>query len=492
MAREKLVTAEEVQKHSSASDCWLVIDGHVWDFTEFAPEHPGGAGIIHHYAGKDATTAYNSIHTPLLLPVTLASSKHIGKLEDPSNTLPTALLNPPQTCPPHLSPTTKPPLHTLISSNDFEAIASRTLAAKTWAFYSSAATDLISYKANIHAFDRIWWRPRILRNVRDVNTKTQILGCEAAVPFFVAPAAIAKLVHEEGEKAIARACGRRGVVQCISTNASFPVAEIVPTAPPFYPFFFQLYVNKDRESSARLLRSFAMLPTRPIRAIFVTVDAPVPGKREADERVRADESLSTPMSGVQAKNDAKGGGLGRTMAGYIDATLSWEDLEWLKEVTDLPIVLKGVMCAADAMMAVEYGVQGIVLSNHGGRNLDTSPPAIHTLLELHLNCPHIFDSLEVLLDGGIRRGTDILKALCLGATAVGIGRPFLYALNYGQEGVEHYIDIMKDELEVAMRLVGITDLAQCHPGLMITFEIDHLIPRGEEHPYAKKRVRSKM
>ena len=121
----------------------------------------------------------------------------------------------------------------------------------------------------------------------------------------------------------------------------------------------------------------------------------------------------------------------------------------------------------------------------------SSPPALLTLLELHRLCPHVFDSLEVFLDGGIRRGADVLKALCLGATAVGIGRPFLYALSYGQRGVEHFIDVMRDELEAAMRLVGVTDLAQCHPGLVSTLEIDHLVPSTEGHPYARARARAK-
>lgn len=222
----------------------------------------------------------------------------------------------------------------------------------------------------------------------------------------------------------------------ISTNASYPVDQILPNAPAGHPFFFQLYVNRDRRASERLLAS---LP-KGIKAIFVTVDAPVPGKREADERVRADESLSAPMTGAKALNDKKGGGLGRIMGSYIDASLSWEDLRWLRSVTDLPIVLKGIQGAADARLAAEAGVQGIVLSNHGGRSLDTSPPAVLILLELQKCAPEVFDKLEVYVDGGIRRGTDILKCLCLGATAVGMARHFLYALNYGRDGVEHFID----------------------------------------------------
>ena len=199
-----------------------------------------------------------------------------------------------------------------------------------------------------------------------------------------------------------------------------------------------MYVNKDRPKTEALLAQLRSL--KQIAAVFVTVDAPVAGKREADERVRADESVSTPMSGAKAGNDKRGGGLGRTMSTYIDATLNWDDLAWLRRHWDGRIVLKGIQGAADAKRAMLEGVQGVVLSNHGGRSLDTSPPAILILLELQRCCPEVFEHMEVYVDGGVRRGTDVLKALCLGATAVGIGRSFLYALNYGQEGVEHLTD----------------------------------------------------
>jgi L-lactate dehydrogenase (cytochrome) len=214
--------------------------------------------------------------------------------------------------------------------------------------------------------------------------------------------------------------------------------EELRTAAPSADFFFQLYVNRDREKSAALLRQCSANPN--IKAIFVTVDAAWPGKREADERVKADESLSVPMSPSKAQNDKKGGGLGRVMAGFIDPGLTWEDLKWVKQHTHKPVCLKGVMSADDALLAMKAGLDGILLSNHGGRNLDTSPPSIITLLEIQRRCPEVFERMEVYVDSGIRRGTDILKALCLGATAVGMGRSMLFATNYGQEGVEHLID----------------------------------------------------
>jgi L-lactate dehydrogenase (cytochrome) len=374
-----------------------------------------------------------------------------------------------------------------------------------------------------------------LIDVKTVDTRTTMLGQHMSVPIFCSPAAMAKLSHADGEKAIARGCRAMGIPQCISTSASFPIAEIFDAVrePGKYgdqdgslPIFFQLYVNKQREKSEELLKHVEELGAK---AIFVTVDAPVPGKREADERIKADETTSTPMSGTKAKNDAKGGALGRIMAGYIDASLSWDDIPWLRRSTKLPIVLKGVQTAMDAKKAMDNGIDGILLSNHGGRSLDTSPASILILLELQKCCPEVFDKMEIFVDGGIMRGTDIFKALCLGAKSVGIGRGFLFALNYGLEGVEKYVEskspyhltaltcvsrlrsllfnillfsiqkihankfaVLKDELETTMRMMGITHLSQVHPGLLNTRAVDHLIPDGDEHPYAKWRPRARM
>ena len=223
----------------------------------------------------------------------------------------------------------------------------------------------------------------------------------------------------------------------MSNNSSFSIEELVQVTPDAN-FFFQLYVSRDREKSAALIRRVSSLPQ--FKAIHITVDSAWPGKREADERVKADESTSVPMSEARAKNDQKGGGIGRLMASHIDAGLTWDDIAFVRNHTHLPVCLKGIMSADDAILAMEAGVDGIFLSNHGGRNLDTSPPSIITLLELQRRTPEVFDHMEVYLDGGIRRGTDILKAVALGATAVGMGRSMLFATNYGHQGVEHLID----------------------------------------------------
>ncbi|KAF7506191.1 hypothetical protein GJ744_012171 [Endocarpon pusillum] len=491
-----LVSIEEISKHDSPSDCWLVIDNQVWDMTEFAPSHPGGPGIIHRYAGRDATQAYSEVHAPSVIKDNLAATKLKGRL-DPS-TINDEWLKPPPTAPQANTPAgdnSQPDLDTIINAHDFELAAQKTATAKTWAFYSSGANDLITRDANASLYSRIWFRPRVMRNVRTVSTSSTILGLPTTLPILISPAAMAKLIHPDGELAIARAAHSKGIIQCISTGASYPAAEIVtsipssPTSGSQHPFFFQLYVDKQRSKSAALLQKLHQHGN--IRAIFVTADAAAAGKREADERLRADESLASPITGVAARNDNKGGGYGRVMGGFIDPSLHWGDIAWLRAQTRLPLVLKGVMSASDVKLACHHGLDGVMLSNHGGRNLDTSPPAILTLLECHRRCPEVFASLDIYIDGGIRRGSDVLKCVALGATAVGLGRPVLFATAYGQQGVEHLIDILQDELEVAMRNCGVTSLEEVGPWLVNTADLDHLVPAEEAHPYARDWRRGK-
>lgn len=271
---------------------------------------------------------------------------------------------------PELTIGSKPPLTSIINAHDLEAVASKTLTKKAWAFYSSAATDLITKENNKRLFDRIWFRPRLLRNVKDVNTRTTILGNDVKMPFFVSPAAMAKLAHPEGELALAKGANAAGIAQCISSNASYTMSEITSVAPGI-PQFFQLYVNKNRKASEVLLRDAEAFG---IMGVFVTVDGPVQGKREADERVKVEapaQLATAAISGVSASNDKKGGGLGRTMGTYIDPTFSWDDIAWLRKSTRLPIVVKGIQTVEDAVLACRYGCDGILISNHGGRNLDT-------------------------------------------------------------------------------------------------------------------------
>lgn len=484
------VSRLEVSRHSSPGNCWIIIRSQVYDVSRFLSEHPGGAGIILRYAGRDATAAYDEIHAPGIAEENLSEESLMGVL-DPNDQLDEQTSLEPTNLPvSDAAQSTGPPsIESLISVHDFEDIAQQVLTAKAYAFYSSAATDLVTQRANIQVWRDLLLRPRVLRDVSQVSIKRKILGCESDAPFFVSPAAMARLAHPEGELALARGCGQENIIQTISNNASYPLSDIVKAGNPGQPFFFQLYVNSERQKTEQLL---AKVKSLGIKAIFVTVDAPIPGKREADERLAAG-NLASAVSGAVAVSDKKGGGLGRVMAKYIDSSLNWSDLAWLKRASGgLPIVLKGVQTAADAKKATEYPVDAILLSNHGGRSLDTVQTPMWTLLEIHKQCPEVLEKLEVYVDGGISRGADILKALALGATAVGIGRPYLYSLVYGQEGVEHLTQILKDELESAMKLSGITDIDEAHPGMVNTSTVEQMVRSTEEHPWIKWKPKAKL
>ncbi|KAF7560260.1 hypothetical protein G7046_g3881 [Stylonectria norvegica] len=385
-----------------------------------------------------------------------------------------------------------PPLDEILSANDFALAAQKGLTPKAWAFYSSAATDLVTYSRNRELIRRVMLRPRVLRNVTHVRIDRNILGFNSKAPFFMSPAAMANLAHPDGELAWSRAVANEGIFQIISSNASFTLPSIIAAAPPNYPFFLQLYVNSDRSKTVELLRKARTLG---IKAIFVTVDAPVPGKREADERVAQVTTVKSAMSGGESSKDKKGSGFGRLMGQYIDKALTWEDLTWIRDESSVPIVLKGVQTVEDVRLAVEHGVDAVMLSNHGGRSLDGAQASILILLEVRKQFPEAFQHLEIFIDGGFERGSDILKAIALGATAVGVGRPFLYSLVYGQKGVEHLSQILKDELEVSMRLAGLTSLDQATPALVNTLDVDHMVVSGEtapNSPPAKGRRASKL
>ncbi|KAM5350830.1 hypothetical protein ACJ41O_007335 [Fusarium nematophilum] len=481
----KGVSVAEIQRHDRPDDAWIVVNDQVYDVSDFAPEHPGGAEVIYRYAGRDASAEYNEVHGPSLISKSLDTQYHMGGLD--RSTITNEWREPDRSA--NTEPdvaSIRPPLDNIISLYDFQDVAKTTLTKKAWAYISGASNDNITRDANGALLKRIWLRPFVMRNVGTVNTKTQLFGCALDLPIYISPTGAVKTAGPEGEMALAKAAGESGIIQCISTPASFPHQEILDATP--HHAFFQLYVNKDRAKSEAALRQVAR--SGKVKAIFVTADLPVVSKREADERVRAESPVVNVNVNLTTRSkDKKGAGLARQTGSFIDPTLNWEDIAWIRSITDLPIVVKGIQRWGDALLALQHGCQGIVLSNHGGRAADTAMPAIITLLELHKNCPQVFGSMEILIDGGFRRGSDVVKAICLGASAVGLGRPFMYAVNYGQEGVEHAVQILQDEVETAMRLCGLTDLMRdAKPDLVNTADIDHLVVQGG-HPYARSIIR---
>ncbi|KAJ9100871.1 hypothetical protein QFC20_005360 [Naganishia adeliensis] len=472
---EGLIPTSEVEKHATKEDCWVVIGGQVWDMTNFLQSHPGGAQPILRAAGKDATNLFNALHPPGTLEPYLPTS-HLSVPDDGDEEFPgprlVGLVDQQTIVGLKMDDGKKKeegeraPLAQIVGLPDFEPAAEKILTNKAWSYYSAGATDELTLALNKSAYNAILFRPRVMIDVDEVDTRTQFLGHAVDLPVFIAPAGMAKLSHPAGEALFAKAAGEEGIIQFISTNASAKLDDIVSArTTPEQVFFMQLYVDRQRAKSEALLRRVEGLG---LKAVFVTVDAAAPGKREADERGRAEIEVSSAISGGSIKSDAKGGGIGRSVGGFIDPKLNWNDIAWLRRHTDLPIGLKGIQTVEDAKRAYDMGCEAIYLSNHGGRALDGSPPALYTLLEINKFYPEIITSgkCEIYIDGGIRRGTDVVKALCLGAKGVGMGRPFMYALTYGEEGVRHAIDIVRDEVQTTMRLLGVTKLSQLGPHLV--------------------------
>ncbi|KAF4125261.1 L-lactate dehydrogenase (cytochrome), partial [Geosmithia morbida] len=436
--------------------------GKAYDVTEFLPEHPGGSKIILKYAGKDATEEFEPIHPPDTLDKYLDQSKHLGpvdmetveqeeKEEDPEEVERQERLK------------QKPLLSQCYNLHDFEAVARRVMKRGAWGYYSSAADDEITMRENHNAFHRIWFRPRVLVNVEKVDFSTTMLGTRCSIPFYVTATALGKLGHPEGEVVLTRAAHKHDVIQMIPTLASCSFDEIVDARSGDQVQWLQLYVNKDRSITRRIVEH---AERRGCRGLFITVDAPQLGRREKDMRSKFTDPGSNVQEGTATDTSQ---GAARAISTFIDPALSWSDIPWFKAITRMPIVLKGVQRAEDVLRAVEAGVDGVVLSNHGGRQLDFARSGVEVLAETMaaLRERGLEDRIEVFVDGGVRRATDILKCLCLGAKGVGIGRPFLYAMSaYGQEGVERAFQLLKDEMEMNMRLIGCTSVEDLTPDLL--------------------------
>ncbi|KAI9775795.1 MAG: hypothetical protein M1835_005686 [Candelina submexicana] len=454
--------AREVAKHNSPDSCWVILYDQVYDVTKFLPNHPGGSKIILQLAGRDATEEFDPVHPSGTLEETLPSEAKLGAI-DPS-TLPKPD-EPSIEDTPDAVPTGSPPLDSLLNLDEIEEVATKQLSKKAWAYYYSGGDDLISKCLNSEAYRSILLRPRIFIDCENCDTSTTLLDQKVQLPVYISPAAMARLAHPAGEHGIAEACGKYGAMQLISNNASMSPEQIVKDAVPDQVFGWQLYAQIEKRNSEDMLARISRLSDK-IKFVCLTLDAPVPGKREHDERSKNVGSNLPITSAVQEASASKtdpspssaSAGIGAQIFMGTSPKLTWKKtLPWLAKHTSMPIVLKGIQTHEDAYLASLHTpqVKGVILSNHGGRQADTAPPAIHTLMEIQKYCPEVFSKIEVWVDGGIRRGTDVVKALCLGARGVGIGRAALWGLGAGgPEGVERTLEILKAEIETCMRLLG--------------------------------------
>ena len=339
---------------------------------------------------------------------------------------------------------------------DYERLAPAHMTTIGWEYLSGGAADELTLRWNRESYDRLRLRPRILVDVSRIDTRVTLFGRELAFPILLAPTAYHKLAHPEGEIATARGAAAADVTFVVSTSATTTLEEIAQATT--HPLWFQLYVQPDREFTRELIRR---AEAAGYQALVVTVDSPVLGARYRETRTKFTLPPGVERANLRGLQTATGGHRpteGSIYSALLDPKLTWKEIEWLRTVTKLPLLLKGVLNGDDAARGVELGASGIIVSNHGGRNLDTLPATIDALPEV---VAKVAGRVPVLVDGGIRRGTDVLKAIALGATATLIGRAYLCGLAVGgADGVAHVVRILRRELEMAMALTGRTSLKE--------------------------------
>ena len=335
-----------------------------------------------------------------------------------------------------------------INVTDYEALAEAACEPGYWEYVVGGAGDEITLRDNVEAFRRRVLRPRMLVDVSDVSTRTTVLGTEISMPVMVAPTSLQRITHPDGEPALAEAAADAGTVYTLSSLGSYRPRELADALGHESLRWFQLYWSRDRDFTRELVAEAA---DSGFGALVLTVDLPEAGPRERDHRsgFTLPTDLPTPnlpgtLVGVEYFHD--------TLAAIVDTSITWRDLEWLRAECPLPLVLKGILTAEDASLACEHGAAALVVSNHGGRQLDGVPASLDALPEV---VEAVAGRAEVYLDGGVRRGTDVARALALGARAVFVGRPALWGLAAGgREGARHVLEIFQAETRLALVLLG--------------------------------------
>ncbi|TMK96634.1 MAG: alpha-hydroxy-acid oxidizing protein [Actinobacteria bacterium] len=335
-----------------------------------------------------------------------------------------------------------------LTVDDFEAAARDMLPEMVFDYYAGGSGEEWTLRENTRAYGRWVIRPRVLVDVSNVEPMTTVLGQELPFPILLAPTAFQRMAHRDGELATAHGAASLGAIMVVSTIATVSLEDLAATG---VRRWFQLYVLKDRGLTAALVKR---AHAAGYEAIVLTVDTPLLGRRLRDER----NSFALPP-GIGLANlegsglpESSGSGLFSFFLERHDAALTWDDVAWLRSLSPLPLVLKGIVTAEDTRLAVDAGVDAIVVSNHGGRQLDGAPATLDVL-------PEVVEAaegrIEVLLDGGIRRGSDVFKALALGARATLVGRPYLWGLAVnGADGVRQVLEIIRDDLMLTMALAG--------------------------------------
>ncbi len=372
------------------------------------------------------------------------------------------------------------------SVEDYRRIAKRRLPHGVFDYIDGGADDERTLVRNVAAFGEYEFQPRILRDVSQLDTSTTILGRPAALPLILAPTGFTRIAHSQGELAVARAAARAGIPWSLSTMGTRSIEEVAAVSEG--DKWFQVYTWRDRGLVEELLDR---AKAAGYAAVWLTVDTAVLGRRERDVRrgmtlppkigpgtivdgaihpawtwdfLRNEPITFANVVGLSDEDGSSAVTLSEHMARQFDPALSWDDVDWLRSVWDGPIVLKGIQTVADAKQTVAAGVDGIGLSNHGGRQLDDAPTPIDLVEPVR---DEIGDGASIICDGGVRRGSDIVKALALGADAVSMGRPYLYALGAaGERGVDQLLSFMREGMERTMALSGVRSVAEIDRSLV--------------------------
>ncbi|XP_018876540.1 2-Hydroxyacid oxidase 2 isoform X1 [Gorilla gorilla gorilla] len=351
---------------------------------------------------------------------------------------------------------TEGPEMSLVCLTDFQDHAREQLSKSTRDFIEGGADDSITRDDNIAAFKRIRLRPRYLRDVSEVDTRTTIQGEEISAPICIAPTGFHCLVWPDGEMSTARAAQAAGICYITSTFASCSLEDIVIAAPEGLRWF-QLYVHPDLQLNKQLIQRVESLG---FKALVITLDTPVCGNRRHDIRNQLRRNLTL----TDLQSPKKGNAIPYFQMTPISTSLCWNDLSWFQSITRLPIILKGILTKEDAELAVKHNVQGIIVSNHGGRQLDEVLASIDALTEV---VAAVKGKIEVYLDGGVRTGNDVLKALALGAKCIFLGRPILWGLACkGEDGVKEVLNILTNEFHTSMALTGCRSVAEINRNLV--------------------------
>ncbi|RSH95724.1 Cytochrome b2, mitochondrial precursor [Saitozyma podzolica] len=447
----RIVSSEELGEHSDLTSLWVAVDGNVWDVTDFVARHPGGVQILIDHAGKDVTQIFRGIHAPGTIEKNLAESQLVGRLDEQA--LAAIASGDHETQRIARARAALFGVDSVVTLNDFEKYAQGVCSDECWEYYSGGADSEHALRGNREAYDRVFIRPRVLRDVKEVDTSTKILGMDSPAPFYISPTARNGWSNPIGEVASTIGAGRTGFFQILSHVASRSLDEVMQAKADGQKIGWQLYMNMDRDIAAREIKHAAELGAQ---SIWLTADLSCLMK---NVRIRSGSVKRNP---APADKPISRPDKPSRLSERHDPSLQWADIAWIKEVTGgLPVVVKGVGSWEDVVLAKENGADAVVLSNHGGRALDFANPPLKTLQDIGKHAPGLLkdDKFQVFVDGGIRQGTDIIKALCLGASAVGLGRPFIFAAaGWGPDG----------EMEISMRLMGVKNIQELGPEYLET------------------------